>query len=263
MLTAHRLSFPTCLFHPRSIHLLCHLDSPSVANLPCLGLQQQTGPEVSELCGSYRVPSRSSLLPLCTLSPGESHSQANNLFFQPQSPLSPGESVVQLANKPHAVQHCVATTTHGKTDTGFPTGSTMVSQSWLRDRDTSYCSQSPTQDRLTALTSQGHHSMTNNPLTQGSTQVRTVQNRGCTVIPEQTHIGFSPIQNARGSLAEVRPGSPQDSPGSNGGGTPQHGSSQPFIACARVDTCPPCDCMRSFSMRSSHHLEITCPSKRT
>jgi hypothetical protein len=29
-------------------------------NLPCLGLQQQTRPEVSELCGSYRTPSRSS-----------------------------------------------------------------------------------------------------------------------------------------------------------------------------------------------------------
>jgi hypothetical protein len=46
MPTAHRLSFPTCLSHPRSIHLLCHLDSPSAANLPCLGLQQQTGPEI-------------------------------------------------------------------------------------------------------------------------------------------------------------------------------------------------------------------------
>ena len=40
MPTAHRLSFPTCLSHPRNIHLLCHLDSPSVAKLPCIGLQQ-------------------------------------------------------------------------------------------------------------------------------------------------------------------------------------------------------------------------------
>jgi hypothetical protein len=52
------------------VHLLCHLDSPSAASLPYLGLQEQTGPEVSGLYGSYRVPSRSSLLPLCTLSPG-------------------------------------------------------------------------------------------------------------------------------------------------------------------------------------------------
>jgi hypothetical protein len=93
MLTAHRPSFPTCLLHPRSIHLLCHLDSPSAANLPCLGLQQQTGPEVSGLCDSYRVPSRSPLLPLRTLSPGENRSQAN---------------------KPHTVQYCVVTTTHGE-----------------------------------------------------------------------------------------------------------------------------------------------------
>jgi hypothetical protein len=70
MLTAHRPSFPTCLFHPRRVHLLCHLDSPSAASLPYLGLQEQTGPEVSGLYGSYRVPSRSSLLPLRTLSPG-------------------------------------------------------------------------------------------------------------------------------------------------------------------------------------------------
>ena len=52
------------------MHLLCHLDSPSATSLPYLGLQEQTGPEVSRLYGRYRVPSRSSLLPLCTLSPG-------------------------------------------------------------------------------------------------------------------------------------------------------------------------------------------------
>jgi hypothetical protein len=99
MLTAHRLSFPTCLFHPRSMYLLCHLDSSSIANLPCLGLQQQTGPEVSELCGSYRVPSRSSLLPLCTLSPGESRSQAKQPVLPIQPPLSPGESVAQTSQQ--------------------------------------------------------------------------------------------------------------------------------------------------------------------
>jgi hypothetical protein len=92
-LTAHRPSFPTCLFHPRRVHLLCHLDSPSAASLPYLGLQEQTGPEVSGFCGSYRVPSKSSLLPLRTLSPGGSRSQAN---------------------KPHAVQNCVPQQTQGK-----------------------------------------------------------------------------------------------------------------------------------------------------
>ena len=89
MLTAHRPSFPTCLFHPRRVLLLCYLDSPSTANLPYLGLQEQTAPEVFGLYGSYRVPSKSSLLPLCTLSPGGSLSQAN---------------------KPHAVQYYVVST---------------------------------------------------------------------------------------------------------------------------------------------------------
>jgi hypothetical protein len=141
MLTAHTLSFPTCLFHPRSIHLLCHLDSPSAANLPCLGLQQQTGPEVSELCGSYRVPSMSSLLPLCTLSPGENRLQDNNLFFQPQSPLSPGESVVQLTNKTHAVQHCVAITTNGENKhrlSNWFNNDKMVSRLWFGNRDSTH-----------------------------------------------------------------------------------------------------------------------------
>jgi hypothetical protein len=203
MLTAHRLSFPTCLFHPRSIHLLCHLDSPSAANLPCLGLQQQTGPEVSELCGSYRVPSRSSLLPLRTLSPGENRSQANNLFFQPQSPLSPGESVVPLVNKPHAVQHCVATQPTGKTDTGFPTGSTMAGHFLFLNP--------ATQDRLTLWLSgtRDKQSM------QGSTQVWTIQTedilRNKHRLPEvntglpRNHTGLlSDFRNARRSSCRVQ-----------------------------------------------------------
>jgi hypothetical protein len=61
MPTTHRLSFPTCLSHPRSIHLHCHTVH-RLLHLPCLGLQQQAGPEFSELCSkSYVGP----------LSPGE------------------------------------------------------------------------------------------------------------------------------------------------------------------------------------------------
>jgi hypothetical protein len=88
MPTAHRLSFPTCLSHPRSIHLHCHQDSPLAANLPSLGLQQQTGTEVSELCGSYRTPSRSSHF-LCALSHLErvAH-RLGKLPLQQQSPRS-------------------------------------------------------------------------------------------------------------------------------------------------------------------------------
>jgi hypothetical protein len=64
---------------------------------------------------------------LCTLSLLERIcSQANNVFFQPQSPLSPGESVLQLANKPHIVYHCMATQPTRKNGHDFPTSSTMV-----------------------------------------------------------------------------------------------------------------------------------------
>jgi hypothetical protein len=76
----------------------------------------------------------------------------------------------------------------------------------------------------------------------------------CTGSSEQTQ-AFSPFQNCTRVSCRGHTVHAQDSPGSNGGGTPQHGSSQPFIACARVDTCHPCDCMHSFSMCSSHHLE--------
>jgi hypothetical protein len=45
MPTTHRLSFPTCLSHPRSIHLHCHLDSPSAAKppLPWASATDRTG----------------------------------------------------------------------------------------------------------------------------------------------------------------------------------------------------------------------------
>jgi hypothetical protein len=106
MLTAHRPSFRTCMFHPRSIHLLCHLDIPSAANLPCLGLQEQARLEVFGLCGIYRVPSRSSLLPLRTLSPRGSLSQVQQLVLPIFNHLSHVERVLyKLANKPLESRH--------------------------------------------------------------------------------------------------------------------------------------------------------------
>jgi hypothetical protein len=99
MLTAHRPSFPTCLFHPRRVHLLCHLDSPSATSLPYLGLQEQAGPEFSGLHGSYRVPSRSPLLPLRTSSPGGVAHRPTSL-----TQLSTAQSQPSTGN----------------TDTGFP-----------------------------------------------------------------------------------------------------------------------------------------------
>jgi hypothetical protein len=41
----------------------------------------------------------------------------SNMFFQVQPTLSPGESVLQLANKPHRVKHYTSTTFSGNPDT--------------------------------------------------------------------------------------------------------------------------------------------------
>jgi hypothetical protein len=96
MLTAHRPSFPTCLFHPRRVHLLCHLDSPLAASLPYLGLQEQIGPEFSGLQGSYRDSFQEVSSPSAHFLTWRSRSQAH---------------------KPHVVQYCAITTFHGKTQT--------------------------------------------------------------------------------------------------------------------------------------------------
>ena len=64
---------------------------------------------------------------LCALSHLErvAH-RPSNLFFQ-FNHLSLLERVLhKLANKPHAVQHCMATIADRKKDTGFPTGLTMA-----------------------------------------------------------------------------------------------------------------------------------------
>jgi hypothetical protein len=116
MLTAHRPSFPTCLFHPRRVHLLCHLDSPSATSLPYLGLQEQAGPEFSGLYGSYRDFSQE--------------------FSSPSVHSLTWRSRAQ-ANKPHAVQHCVVTSIHGKTKTMLPTKVHLSQDNltgWFRSR---------------------------------------------------------------------------------------------------------------------------------
>jgi hypothetical protein len=126
MLTVHRPSFPTCLFHPRRIHLLCHLDSPSTANLPCLGLQEQAGPEVSELCGSYRGSFQES-------SPSFAHSLTWRESLTSQQPVLP-TSITSLTwrercttGQQDPTQSSTAWSQQltGKTNTSFPTGSTM------------------------------------------------------------------------------------------------------------------------------------------
>jgi hypothetical protein len=114
--TAHRLSFPTCLSYPRSIHLLCHQDSPSIAKPPLPWALRQTGPEVSELCGSYRTPSQSSHFLMHSLTWRGSLAGLTTCFLQLGFRHSRGNHKTQhghkTTNKPHAVQNCVATTTN-------------------------------------------------------------------------------------------------------------------------------------------------------
>jgi hypothetical protein len=117
MQTTHRPSFPTCLFHPRSIHLLCHLDNPSAANLPCLGLQQQTGLKVSRLCGSYKVHSKSPLFPLRTLSPRERRSQRKPHVHPTSNTLLTWRECFITGHKPYAIPHCTTAITHGNNNT--------------------------------------------------------------------------------------------------------------------------------------------------
>jgi hypothetical protein len=79
--TAHRPSFPTCLSHPRSIHLHCHPDSPSAAKppLPWASATDRTGS--LRALWQLQDPFQEFSLPPRTLSPGESRSQA----WQPAS----------------------------------------------------------------------------------------------------------------------------------------------------------------------------------
>jgi hypothetical protein len=87
------------MFHPRRVHLLCHLDSPSAASLPYLGLQEQTGPEVSgSVAATGFLPRALSFL--CALS---------HLEGVAHRPTSLTQSRTARSQQPT-----------GKTDTGFP-----------------------------------------------------------------------------------------------------------------------------------------------
>jgi hypothetical protein len=92
MPTTHGLSFPTCLSHPRSIHLHCHTVH-QMLHLPCLGLQQQARPEFSELCSWCWTLSRRKPLPNKLSHLERASHRPDNLPLQPQPPPSPGESV--------------------------------------------------------------------------------------------------------------------------------------------------------------------------
>jgi hypothetical protein len=248
-LTAHRPSFPTCLFHSRRVHLLCHLDSPSAASLPYLGLQEQTRPEVSGFCSSYRVPSRSSLLPLRTLSPGGVTHRPTSLTQSstawPQQPM-------------------------GKTDKGFPnqfSSHRMISWSCLQNRDTMH--------RLAQLfpNKQGffHSSPTQVPIQEMHSRVLLEPDTDSTVLDRgvpgffRTNTGpFFSVSKLHDCLLQT--GS-YDSGSRQSGPLEEEPPSRLILvilsACTRVDTCHPWDCMRSPARVPPTTWEITWPSKRT
>jgi hypothetical protein len=94
MPTAHRLSFPTCLSHPRSIHLHCHTgQSIDCFTSLALGFSNRSD-QNSQSSVAATGPLPGELTSTSTLSHLErvAH-RPDNLLLQPQPPLSPGESV--------------------------------------------------------------------------------------------------------------------------------------------------------------------------
>jgi hypothetical protein len=57
MLTTHKVSFPTCLSHPRSVHLHCHTVH-RLLHLPFQGFNNRPTHEFLELCSCHQTPSR-------------------------------------------------------------------------------------------------------------------------------------------------------------------------------------------------------------
>jgi hypothetical protein len=172
------------------VHLLCHLDSPSTTSLPYLGLQEQTGPEFSGLYGSYRVPSRSSLLPLRTLSPGG----------VAHRPTSLTQSSTAWSQQPT-----------GNTDKGFPkrfSNHRMISRDDFRTGSTHRLAQLfPEQPRILPLEFNTGFSFRKcaHGISQRQTQTPPSLDRGVHGFFRQTQAFFSVSEITQGSLADWLP----------------------------------------------------------
>jgi hypothetical protein len=109
----------------------------------------------------------------------------------------------------------------------------------------------PTQDRLMLY----FLGMRDKQSTQGSTQVRTVQTGDVPAIPELTQIHAFLVQRMHeGFSAGVRPfhllSVRESNGGGGGGGAFLMAHPGRLLACVRVDTCHPWNCMCSTS---AHH----------
>jgi hypothetical protein len=172
----------------------------------------------------------------------------------------------KLANKPHAVQHCVATTTNGENRHGLSnrlSNDRMVSRLWLGDRDSTHrldlfrqrmSRLSRNQHRLSPKSTHRLLSVTSCPRRgrfrlHGSQQdVRAIseQIQAFLLVSGSAEVGRVHAQKVEGRMEEE---------------PPTWLISAILFACVWVDTCHPCNCMHSFSMRS-FHLEVACPSKK-
>jgi hypothetical protein len=173
------------------------------------------------------------------------------MFFQ-FNHLSHLERVLyKLANKPHVVQHYVATTANGENRHEFSnrlSNDRMVSRLWLGDRDSTH--------RLNLFR-----------------QRRSLPSRINTGYPQNQHRLFPHgFRIARGLMQRSdrftlrQSGGMEEEPPQQSMGMeakpPTWLISALLFACAWVDTCHPCNCMHSF-ITCSFHLEVTCHSKRT
>jgi hypothetical protein len=202
---------------------------------------------------------------LCALSPLERDAHRPKPPVHPTStPLSLGErESFATGHKPYAVQHCVATTTHGKqtqpSSNWFSDGKS-ISRSRLRNRD------------LTHRLDLGQWMHTDS---LDTTRDFSVQNRGETdsfIIDHRLLVqyggihGFSESQTQTFRITGMHEGSLQNSGQSycseyvhaqavrsNGRRNPSRSTLAILFTCTRVDTCHPGDCMHSTSM---HHLPL-------
>ena len=114
-----------------------------------------------------------------------------------------------LANKPRAVQHCVATTSNWETDTGFP--NRLINHeidSWFQFRDFTRCTEIP----LTGL-------MVQNRMYGLSQNDASFWFKGCTV--QKMHEGISAkVQPIHAQTVWSNPGGTYAAVDGNGSGTP-------------------------------------------
>jgi hypothetical protein len=190
------------------------------------------------------VPSRSSLLPLRTLSPG-------GVAHRPTSLTQSSTAWSQQST--------------GNTDTGFPKSvqqslddlTAIISEQGLHTQANSafpnYKIPSRNPHRLLASWELLSQVISETRVTQSQTQTPQLWT-WCTRFPQDPNTGFTASRDKPGYSGRWRTSSTHRGSGSNGGSPHPRFSLRLIFACTRVDTCHPGNCMRSIRTFSSHHL---------